>query len=141
MGKKIIFIINYWFPPILLMGFIFYLSSRSSFAVAENYWLNFFVFKTLHLCEYALLFVLWFRAFNYDAKHNEEKKRFWGAFLLSFVWAVLDEVHQLFVPTRQGTIRDILIDSMGMLFAFYLIRRILPQSSPRMITLANKLGI
>ncbi len=123
------------------MAIIFYLSSRSSFAVAQSYWLNFLVFKTLHFCEYALLFVLWFRAFNHNEEQNGGKKRFWGAFILSFIWAVLDEIHQLFVPTREGTIRDILIDTTGMFFAFYLIRKILPQSSPTIITLANKLGI
>jgi len=67
--------------------------------------------------------------------------RFWGAFILSFLWAVIDEVHQLFVPTRDGKIRDILIDTMGILFALYLVKRILPRASKKLRMLASKLGI
>jgi len=139
-GKRIIFIINYWFPPIFLMGFIFYLSSCPSFAMVRNYWLNFFVFKTLHFCEYALLFILWFRAFN-NRKEKNRSSQLWGAFILSFLWAVTDEIHQLFVPTREGKVRDILIDAIGIFFALYLTKEILPKASKKLKRLANKLGI
>jgi len=139
-SKRIVLVIDRWLPPIFLMGLIFYLSSCPSFAVVENYWLNFFVFKTLHFCEYALLFILWFRVFN-NAKEKNRSNRFWGAFILSFLWAVIDEVHQLFVPTRDGKIRDILIDTMGILFALYLVKRILPRASKKLRMLASKLGI
>ena len=136
--KKILFWINYWFPPIFLMGLIFYLSSRPSFAMVENYWLNFFVFKTLHFCEYALLFILWFRAFD---SRKDKGNQIWGAFILSFLWAVIDEIHQLFIPTREGKIRDILIDAIGIFFALYLMKRILPKTSGSLRKLVNKLGI
>jgi len=122
------------------MGFIFYLSSRPSFAMVENYWLNFLVFKTLHFCEYALLFILWFRALN-NRKEKNRSSQLWRAFILSFFWAVTDEVHQLFVPTREGKIRDILIDTVGIFFALYLIKRILPRTPKKLRRLVNKLGI
>jgi len=140
MSKRIVLVIDRWLPPISLMGLIFYLSSWPSFAVLENYWLNFFVFKTLHFCEYALLFILWFRAFN-NAKEKNRSNRFWEAFILSFLWAVIDEVHQLFVPTREGKIRDILIDTMGILFALYLIKIVLPRTPKKLRILVGKLGI
>jgi len=136
--KKILFWINYWLPPIFLMGFIFYLSSCPSFTMVENYWLNFFVFKTLHFCEYALLFILWFRAFG---SKKDKSNQLWGAFILSFFWAVTDEVHQLFVPTRDGKLRDILIDTLGIFFAFYLTKEILPKVPKKLRRLTNKLGI
>ncbi|PIS15330.1 hypothetical protein COT63_00610 [Candidatus Shapirobacteria bacterium CG09_land_8_20_14_0_10_38_17] len=138
--KKTLFWINYWFPPIFLMALIFYLSSCPSFAMVKNYWLNFLVFKTLHFCEYALLFILWFRALNSGEKKNRGNQ-LWGAFVLSFFWAVIDEIHQLFVPTRGGKIRDVLIDTMGIFFAFYLIKRILPKAPDKLVKLVNKLGI
>ena len=136
--KKILSWINYWFPPIFLMSLIFYLSSCPSFAMAENYWLNFFVFKTLHFCEYALLFILWFRAFGI---RKDKSNQLWGAFILSFLWAVVDEIHQLFVPTRDGKIRDILIDTSGIFFALYLIRSVLSKTPQKLRKLINKLGI
>ena len=107
--------------------------------MVENYWLNFLVFKTLHFCEYALLFVLWFRAFN--NRKEKESNQFLGALILSFLWAVTDEIHQLFVPTREGKIRDILIDTLGIFFALYSIKRILPKTSGNLRKLVNKLGI
>jgi len=136
--KRTLFWINYWLPPIFLMGLIFYLSSWPSFAMVGNYWLNFFVFKTLHFCEYALLFTLWFRAFG---SRKNEANQIRGAFILSFLWAVTDEVHQLFVPTRDGKIRDILIDTAGIFFALYLMKRILPKAPKSLRKLVNKLGI
>ena len=33
--------------------------------------------------------------------------------LFTFVYAITDEVHQIFVPGRSGEIRDILIDTVG----------------------------
>jgi len=131
MSKRIVLVIDRWLPPISLMGLIFYLSSWPSFV---------FVFKTLHFCEYALLFILWFRAFN-NAKEKNRSNRFWEAFILSFLWAVIDEVHQLFVPTREGKIRDILIDTMGILFALYLIKIVLPRTPKKLRILVGKLGI
>ena len=48
------------------------------------------------------------------------------SFLICFLYAISDEIHQLFVNGRSGEIRDILIDSMGSLVGiviYYLIRR------------------
>jgi len=44
------------------------------------------------------------------------------SFILSFIYAVLDEFHQYFVPGRFSSIFDIGIDSAGIFFAalFYL---------------------
>jgi hypothetical protein len=38
--------------------------------------------------------------------------------LISILYAVSDEVHQLFVPGRSGSIGDVLLDSTGIGFAF-----------------------
>jgi len=40
------------------------------------------------------------------------------AIIISVLYAVSDEIHQLFVPTREGKIRDVLIDSLGILLSF-----------------------
>jgi len=133
--KKILSFLNRFLPPILVMALIFYLSSRSSFSVSPKFWLNFFVFKTLHFLEFGLLFLLWARAFLGN------KNRFWLAFLLSFFWALTDEVHQLFVPTREGTIRDMLIDTAGILFFWWLLWSILPKAPKKLKNWAKKLAL
>ncbi|MFO0703144.1 MAG: hypothetical protein U0525_00250 [Patescibacteria group bacterium] len=46
-----------WIPAISWMCFIFFLSSRSRISASESYWLNFAIFKTLHVIEYAALTV------------------------------------------------------------------------------------
>jgi len=33
--------------------------------------------------------------------------------IISIIFAILDEIHQLFVPMRLATIKDVLIDSLG----------------------------
>ena len=50
-----------------------------------------------------------------------------ASFLLGATYAITDEIHQLFVPGRSGEIRDVLIDSTGILlvvFIIYLLMRI-----------------
>lgn len=50
-----------------------------------------------------------------------------ASFLLGATYAITDEIHQLFIPGRSGEIRDVLIDSTGVLlgvFIIYLLMRI-----------------
>lgn len=42
------------------------------------------------------------------------------AFLICFLYACSDEIHQLFVPGRSGEFRDVLIDSTGGLIGTYI---------------------
>ena len=100
------------------MALIFFLSSRSSFKIASQYWLNFVFFKTLHLIEYAVLAFLLFRAFV-RANGFSFKKSFYCSLLLALAWAMTDEFHQTFVLTRQGSIRDVFIDFLGIFGAEY----------------------
>ena len=49
------------------------------------------------------------------------------SFLLGATYAITDEIHQLFIPGRSGEIRDVLIDSSGVIlgvFIVYLLTRI-----------------
>lgn len=108
----------YWGPPIALMSIIFYLSSRQSIAVSDEFTVNFIVFKSLHLIEYALLFFLLFRAYYSTLSRNNMKRIFLYAIVTALLYAISDEMHQTLVPTRTGQVRDILIDSIGILLCF-----------------------
>lgn len=103
------------------MAIIFILSSRQRIAVSEEYVLNFAVFKTLHMIEYAVLYVLLFRAFLAGRKTNKT----WAlriAFIVAVLYAVSDEIHQTFVPTRGGMPRDVLIDTAGITLMFFYVK-------------------
>ena len=117
--KAIRIFLLYWLPAILWMCFIFALSSRQRISVGDSYAQNFAIFKTLHLIEYSTLYVLLFRAF-YKSLHKKIKLKYIFAFAVAsaILYAATDEFHQTFTPTRQGSIRDIGIDSIGIFFAF-----------------------
>ncbi len=133
--------VTYWLPPVLLMGLIFYLSSRSAFAVSPKDWLNFLFFKSMHFLEYTLLFILFYRALKNTVNKND--RFFWGwcSVVLSFLWAVIDEIHQLYIPTRQGSLRDILIDTLGISFGLICLWIILPRVPGKPKNWAKKLGL
>ena len=83
-----------------------------------------FVRKAAHFTVYALLGALTVQALFC---HTDGRA---AVILISFavcvVYAVSDEVHQLFVPGRSGEVRDVLIDSLGaalgILFSYALTR-------------------
>lgn len=111
--------LRYWGPPLVWMSIIFFFSSRESVAVSNVYTWNFVFFKTLHMIEYAGLYFLLFRAILQSDKSNDLKKRaLTAAFVLAFLYAVSDEIHQTYVPTREGTFRDVGIDVIGMFLMY-----------------------
>ena len=47
------------------------------------------------------------------------RKSAWAkAFIVAFLYAASDELHQTFVPTREGKPRDIAIDTIGMFLMY-----------------------
>lgn len=112
--------------PILVVLFIYFMSSSSGtasgaqsngivdflirlsfFSSIDKASLGYFVRKTAHMAEFALL-----GASNYWA-FLKTKKPFQIAFLASFVVAYFDEFHQLYVTGRSGSFVDIMIDVLG----------------------------
>ena len=118
--KKIRRFLILWGPAVLWMIIIFVFSSRPSIAVAETPLFNFLVFKFLHMVEYAILFLLILRANKKNGKITQ--KMFFYSLLISILYAVSDEIHQTFVPTREGRIRDVLIDTAGIAIMYMYIK-------------------
>jgi len=105
--KSIVFIL-----PFVWMVLIFYASSRTRVSVSGRYWVSFLFFKTLHVIEYGILFLLW-RFALYKKSYGVKL-----AILIAIFYGITDELHQTFVPTREGAVRDVLIDSFG-IFIFF----------------------
>ena len=81
--------------------------------------LNVFVRKAAHMAEYAALAVpAWLFVSTFEIK------KLWGnilPFVFAAFYAATDEFHQLFVPSRSGQVRDVLIDSVGALLGIVFI--------------------
>lgn len=131
---------KYFAPPIFLMMLILYLSSRQRVEVSEIYLVQFAIFKTLHVIEYGLLYI-----FNYRALKNLLRRPAWqnqiDAFIITFFYAITDEIHQVFVPTREGRMRDVVIDTIGIVLALWFIWKKLPKAQGKLKSLANKLEL
>lgn len=111
-------------PAILWMTLIFYLSSRQRVAVSNTYIINFMFFKFLHVTEYSILYTLVYRALCiYSEKRLPVYKKLLIALIITLLYAVTDEIHQTFVPTREGTVRDVAIDSIGIAIMYSYIKK------------------
>ncbi|MFN2577195.1 MAG: VanZ family protein [Pyrinomonadaceae bacterium] len=85
--------------------------------------------KAGHLTEYAILATLAARALQGSARDFLRRHWFWLSLLLAIAYALTDEFHQSFVPSRTASIYDCLIDSVGALIGLTVIwsRRRKPQ--------------
>lgn len=126
----------HWIPVIIWMALIFYLShqtgnqsSQLSTGITaiivqliekllpqapthlELSSLQYFVRKNAH---FFLYFILGGLVANALRASGVKGYRLMGyALLICVVYAISDEVHQLFIPGRAGQIKDVLIDSAG----------------------------
>lgn len=83
----------------------------------------FFIRKLGHLSEYGVLAVLSWWALR--GMRVEKEGWSWGdalwALIIVALYAASDEIHQALVPNREGTIRDVLIDTVGGLLGLGLV--------------------
>ena len=83
---------------------------------------TFMVRKSAHFILFTGMGVLAFAAFSVDLA---ARRAFPAALALGTGWAVLDEIHQLFVPGRVCEFRDICIDTAGVLLGAALLLLVL----------------
>lgn len=139
---------KYWLPLILWAAVIFSASGdkksvHHSSRIIEPFvrWLIpniseeavkttvFVVRKGAHVTEFAILAMLLWRTFRgtFGKEQTGWSRRIaFSAWLVATLFAVTDEWHQVYVPGRQGSGWDVLIDSIGAawgLFALWLIGR------------------
>ena len=80
--------------------------------------LQFIVRKSAHFIGYMILGIL---ASGLILQYENINKKYPLAFLICVIYAISDEIHQLFVPGRSGQVRDVLIDSAGSLLGIILV--------------------
>ena|ERR1041385_3159415 len=84
-------------------------------------WFHLLVRKAGHLTEYAILATLAARAFRNSSHQFIRRHWFKLSFLLAVIYALTDEFHQSFVPSRTASLYDSIIDSAGALIALSVI--------------------
>jgi VanZ family protein len=80
--------------------------------------------KLAHFTEYAVLGFLAARAFRTSPRPAISSRWFLISLTMIVVYALADEYHQSFVPTRTGSIYDSLIDIAGGLTALLIVSRV-----------------
>ena len=142
MQRRAIRFLTHYLPLLIWLGFIFF-ASTSEFSANNTsrivgplvLWLfpttspetlaiiHGITRKVAHFTEYALLAFLAARAFR-TASHSFVRRHwFFISLVLVAVYALLDEYHQSFVPSRTASLVDSLIDISGGLTMLLLIRR------------------
>jgi VanZ family protein len=91
-----------WLPVIAWAAVIFAFSSIPSLGTGLGTW-DLVLRKLAHAGEYAVLGALLVRAL----------RRPLPAFAVAVLYAISDEVHQTFVPGREGTVLDVVVDATG----------------------------
>lgn len=129
-------------PLLLWLGFISFASTREFSAANTSqivgpvlHWLfpgiseaqlaaaHFLTRKAAHFTEYALLAFLARRAFITSTQAFVQRYWFQLGLLLVVIYALLDEFHQSFVPSRTASIYDSAIDIAGGLTVLLLCKR------------------
>jgi VanZ family protein len=102
-----------WIPVLIWMSVIFFFSSQPALKTVQIDWQDFIIRKTAHFIEYFILFTLNYRAFLRSSSLSKQQ-----AILLSLclgvLYAATDEYHQTFVSGREGRLRDVFIDTLGL---------------------------
>jgi len=111
-----------WLPALIWAGVIFGFSSLTINRVVEFSWVDFVIKKTAHVIEYAILFWLMFRAWT-NQGIEVKKSTVVYIFIICLLYALSDEWHQTFVSGREGTLRDVGFDTIGMLLSFNQIKK------------------
>lgn len=105
---------KFWLPVIVWTGVIFVLSSIPDLESGLKQ--DFILRKIAHILEYAILTFLLLRAFSaHGGLQQKSGQLLIFSIIFALFYALTDEYHQTFVIGRQGTLKDVGIDSIGIL--------------------------
>ncbi len=104
--------------PLALMAWIFFLSAQSDLDSGLGL-IDFIGRKIIHALTYFTLTLAWWWALAPALR----ARGLAVAVVIAFLYACSDEFHQHFVAGRDGTVRDVGIDSIGIVAAVFFVRR------------------
>ena len=122
-GQRIARFLWYWLPPFVYGAFIFVLSSSSeAFSIPSFFGSD----KLIHAVEYGILGFLVSRTL-FSLKTKLSNGFLVLALVLSTLYGISDEIHQIFVPGRTASLGDIAADGAGASIGIFLYTRITGQ--------------
>jgi hypothetical protein len=139
MRNKIIFILTYWLPVIVVAAIIFKLSSGSVPKASDIFWQDFAAKKLAHVFVYGILAILIFRALV--AGGLSKKRAILTAIILSIFYGMTDETHQYFTQGREARIRDVAFDGIGSCLAMIFVTKILTKLPKEAVEIGKRLEI
>jgi VanZ family protein len=102
---------------------------QSAYPTSENIPDLPFFDKVLHFAVYALLSILFFRAYRTTRIKAHVKLVMFVSILSSALYGISDEIHQHFVSFRHADFLDVLADIFGSIFGVYFYQFILSNAS------------
>lgn len=102
-----------YLPVLSWASLIFFLSAQPSLPKFNESAFDFIFKKGAHMFVYAVLYGLLFRARLQTVNQKISKKSYIFPILISFLYAISDELHQSTVAGRHPSIRDIGFDMLG----------------------------
>ena len=116
--KKFIY---YWLPLLIHCLLIFIQSSYPSPEKIQNLNLS-YIDKLIHFAVYAILGMLFFRAFRTQRFKENINMVIALSILSSSLYGMSDEIHQYFVPYRDADIVDFFADVLGSICGVYIFK-------------------
>lgn len=99
--------IKRWLPLLTWMVAIFVISGQTKEEIPAFGMWDLLIKKASHFLAYGFLALLaWW------AVKEWQRPLLW-ALIITIGYAISDELHQTFVPTRNGTLADVIIDALG----------------------------
>ena len=112
--------VRQWLPVIAWCGIIFYFSGLPALDSGLDTVTDAVVKKIAHVAEYCILCLLVWRAVTKTFGKMVLGAYFWTG-CISLLYAISDEIHQSFIPTRNCRVTDVLIDAAGIFLALYIV--------------------
>ena len=112
----------HWLPAIIWMAVIFYFSSLPNLQSGLPTAWDMILRKAAHIFEYLVLTLLIWLGLRPTKLFRFNKLQI--VFILAWLYALSDEWHQSFVPTRDGNLFDVGIDSIGIVIGIIILMRL-----------------
>lgn len=104
-------VLKRWLPAILIMSVIYWISSWPGQTIKDAGLGGEGIHVNGHFVLYFLLCMSFFKA----------TKNILLSALLAFVYGLTDEYHQSFVPERSSSLKDIIVNSSGIMVAVFVL--------------------
>ena len=113
--------LKYWLPFLFWAFFIFFASSIASSDIPDVFSGQDTLF---HIFEYTILALLLNRALKNSGSSAllRRPRRIFLVILSCFIYALSDELHQIFVPGRTNSMLDLFFDGFGILIGSVIYR-------------------